>query len=146
MGLVVDEVIGPDVVRPLRAQPDAGTVIEPEPGPFRLLLGDPGSSPGQALEPFAPPDPLDPLVVHMPACVTEHGRDTAIPVSAVLAGQFDDVGGQPVLIVAAPWNLAARVERCWPSVRQTLRSETLRVCRTRSMQRHRREGLSSFPS
>jgi len=42
----------------------------------------------------------------MPTCVTEHGRDPAIPVSAVLAGQLNDVGGQPFLIVATPWNLA----------------------------------------
>ncbi len=42
----------------------------------------------------------------MPTSVTEHGRYTTIPVSAVLAGQLDDVGSQPFLIVATPWNLA----------------------------------------
>ncbi len=26
--------------------------------------------------------------------------------AAILAGQLNDVGGQPILIVAAPWNLA----------------------------------------
>ena len=33
MGLMMDEIIGPDVIRPLGAQPDAGAVIEPEPSP-----------------------------------------------------------------------------------------------------------------
>ena len=72
--LVRLEVIGPDVVRRLRTQPATGAVIEPEPGPYRLLLGDPRSSPGQAFEPFALPDPLDPAVVRMPIGVTEHAQ------------------------------------------------------------------------
>ncbi len=33
-----DEVIGPDVIGPARPQTDAGSVVEPQPAPFRLLL------------------------------------------------------------------------------------------------------------
>ena len=138
VGPVLDEVIGPDVVGPLRSQPDAGAVIEPEPGPFRLLLGD--------FQPFALPDPLHPLVVHMPARVTEHGRDPAVAVAAILAGQLDDVGGQPFLIVAAPWNLALGGAVLAERAADPALGLTLRVCRTRSIQCRRREGLSSFPS
>ena len=39
VGPVMHEVIGPDMVRPLGAQPDAGSVDEPEPAPLRLLAG-----------------------------------------------------------------------------------------------------------
>ena len=39
MGAVMHEVIGPDMVRPFGAQPDAGAVVDPEPPPLRLLAG-----------------------------------------------------------------------------------------------------------
>jgi len=55
MRSILDEVIGPDVVRALRPEPGAGPVTKPEPTLLRLLLRD--------LQPFAPPYPLDPLVV-----------------------------------------------------------------------------------
>lgn len=34
-----DQVIGLDMVLVLWREPDAGTITEPEPGPFRLLVG-----------------------------------------------------------------------------------------------------------
>jgi hypothetical protein len=37
MGAVLDEVVGPDVARPLRPQPDAGAVREPQAPAARLL-------------------------------------------------------------------------------------------------------------
>ena len=57
------EVIARDMVRALGAQPDAGAVIEPEPDPLRLLAGH--------LQPLAPPQALDPLVVDLPAGVAQ---------------------------------------------------------------------------
>ena len=33
-----DEVIGPDVIGPARLQTDAGSIVELQPAPFRLLL------------------------------------------------------------------------------------------------------------
>ena len=90
---VMHEVIGPDVIRPLGAQPDAGAVIEPKPAPLRLFLGH--------LQPLAPPQALDPLVVDLPAGVAQQGRDPPVTVTAVLAGQLDHVRNQAVLVVAA---------------------------------------------
>ena len=43
-----DEVIGPDVIGPARPQTDAGSVVEPQPAPFRLLLWDLQPLPPQA--------------------------------------------------------------------------------------------------
>jgi SAM-dependent methyltransferase len=40
MGAVLDEVVGPDVVRPLRPEPDVGAVIEPETALLCLFLRD----------------------------------------------------------------------------------------------------------
>ena len=89
------------MVRVLGPQPEAGAVRQPEPAPLGLLLRD--------LEPLAPPDPLHPLVVDHPA----RGRaqqlgDLAIAVAAVPAGELDDVGGEPFLVVPAPRGLALR--------------------------------------
>jgi hypothetical protein len=101
MGTVLDEVVGPDVVGALGAQPEAGPVREPEPAALGLPLGD--------LQPLASPDPLDPLAVRDPA-----GRgpqqlgDLAVAVAAVLPGERDDVGGEPFLVVPAPRELAPR--------------------------------------
>ena len=60
------------------------------------------------LQPLAPPDPLDPLVVHQPAGVAQQGRDLAVAVAAVLPGKLDDVGRQPLFVVAALRRLALR--------------------------------------
>ena len=60
------------------------------------------------LQPLAPPDPLDPLVVHQPARIPQQRRDLAVAVAAILAGELDDVGGQPLFVVAAPRGLALR--------------------------------------
>jgi hypothetical protein len=40
MGAVSDEVIGPDMVGPLRPQTDAGAVIEPQTSSLRLFGRD----------------------------------------------------------------------------------------------------------
>ena len=58
MGSVLDEVVGPDVVTVFRPQSDARPVIEPQTAAFGLLLGN--------LQPLAPPNPLDPLVIDLP--------------------------------------------------------------------------------
>jgi hypothetical protein len=47
MGAVLDEVVGPDVVRTLGPQPDAGAVRQPEPAALGLL--------GRNLQPLAAP-------------------------------------------------------------------------------------------
>jgi len=74
------------MISPLRAQTQAGSIGEPKPASFRLFGGN--------LQPLAPPDPLDPLVVDDPArsCSQQLG-DLGIAVTAILTGKLDDVGG-----------------------------------------------------
>jgi len=55
MGPPFYEFIGPDVVRPLRAQADAGPVIQPKPSPPGLPI--------RHLQPLLPPEPSAPEAV-----------------------------------------------------------------------------------
>ena len=99
MRAVLDEVVGPHMVRPLGAQTDAGSVVEPEPTPLRLFPRD--------LQPLASPDPLDPLVADRPArCRSQKLSDLPVAVATVLTGKFDDVGRQ-LLFVLPPRRDAA---------------------------------------
>ena len=68
------EVVRPDVAPIQRPQPDARSVVEPQPTSLRLPLRD--------LQPLLPPDPLHPLVVHPPALDAEHVRDASVAVAA----------------------------------------------------------------
>jgi len=63
---------------------------------------------GRDLQPLAPPDPLDPLVVDQPAGPAQQLGNLAVAVAAVLPGQLDDVGGQPGFILTALRDLALR--------------------------------------
>jgi hypothetical protein len=82
------------------AQADARSVRQPQTTAFGLFLGD--------LQSLTPPDPLDPLVVDQPAGIPQQGCDLAVAIAAVLAGKLDDVGRQPLLVVAALRRLALR--------------------------------------
>ena len=82
---ILHEVIGPDMVRPLGAKTDAGSVVGPEPPALGL--------PGGNFQPLASPDPFDPLVVDNPARARpQQLRDLPVAGAAILVGQFDDVG------------------------------------------------------
>ncbi len=59
-------------------------------------------------QPFASPDTLNPLVVHMPARVVQQAGHHPISVAPVLIGQLDDVIGQTLLIGPALWHFALR--------------------------------------
>lgn len=78
------------MVGPLRARTDAGSVIEPEPRPLRLLPRN--------LQPLPPPDPFEPRHVHNPASVTQQGRDPSVAVANILRGTSDDVRSQRLFI------------------------------------------------
>ena len=65
----------------LGPQPDAGSIIEPEPPAFGLLLWN--------LEPLSTPDTLYPFVVYRPASSMQHRRDPTIAIPAILLGQPD---------------------------------------------------------
>jgi hypothetical protein len=64
--------------------------------------------PGGDFQPLASPDPLDPLVVDQPTGPAQQLGNLAIAVPAILPGQFDDVGHQPLLVLTAPRDLALR--------------------------------------
>ena len=98
VGSALDEVVGPDMVGVLGPQPDAGSIIEPEPPAFGLLLWN--------LEPLSSPDPFHPLVVHHPTDPMQHHRDPAIAIPAILGGKFDDIGSQCRFIFAGFGSLA----------------------------------------
>jgi hypothetical protein len=98
MRTVLDEVVGPHVIAMLRSQANARAIRQPQATAFRLLLGD--------LQPLAPPDPFDPLIVDQPAGVPQQCCDLAVAITTVLPGKLDDVGCEPLLIVAALRRLA----------------------------------------
>ena len=107
------------MIGPLRPQTDAGPVVEPEPPALRLFTGN--------LQPLPPPDPLDTLEVHHPACRAQQRRDPAIAVTAILHGKRNDVGGQSRFVIAwssgscaassdagrEPGRQSARTHRAW---------------------------------
>ena len=81
------------MIGPLSPQTDARSVIEPEPPPLGLFLGD--------LKPLASPDAFDPLVVDDPARRrSQKLRDLPVAVPAILAGEFHDIGGQPFFVIS----------------------------------------------
>src|SRR6188472_226986 len=96
------------------------------------------------LQPLAPPDPLDPFVVDQPARLLQQPGDLAIAIAAVLPGQCDGVGGEPLFVFTARGTLRC-VERCCPSAAQARRSETCMTAWICSIQARRRAGLRSFP-
>ena len=88
-------------VAAIRPKTDARSVMQPQTTAFGLLLGN--------LQPLTPPDQLNPLVIDDPAClIPQHPRNLAIAVAAIETSQLDDVGGQPLLVVTAPRDLALR--------------------------------------
>jgi len=85
----------------LRPKTDARSVMQPQTTAFGLLLRN--------LQPLTPPDPLDPLVIDDPTgLIPQQPRDLAIAVAAILSGQRDDVGDQPLFVFKAPRHLALR--------------------------------------
>ena len=88
MGSVFDEVVGPDVVRPLGAQAHARAVVQPEAAALWLFLRD--------FQPLPSPDPLDPFGVHSPAGVAQQGRDPPV-------GDYHDRA--PVILEPSDWQV-----------------------------------------
>jgi hypothetical protein len=62
-GAVGDEVVRPDMILAFRTQPDARTIIEPQPSTLRLTSGN--------LESFLTPYPLDSLNVDSPSLLAQ---------------------------------------------------------------------------
>jgi hypothetical protein len=91
LSTILDEVIGPDVVRPLRSQTDARSIVEPETAPLRLFC--------RHFEPFPAPDAVDPLDVHSPTFGNEHLADAAVAVATIARCQPHDRVRQRRLVV-----------------------------------------------
>jgi hypothetical protein len=100
MSAILDEVVGPDVVRMLGPETDAGTVRHPQSATFWLLLRD--------LQALAPPDPFNPAITDRPASLAQQGGDLTVAVAAILTGQLGDIGCQPFGILSAPRGFALR--------------------------------------
>jgi len=101
MGAILHKVVAPDVVRSLGSQPDTGSIVEPEAALLRLLT--------RHFQPLPSPDPLDPLIVDNPTGPrAQELCDLAVAVTAVLAGEFDDIGGEALLIVSSLRNTPLR--------------------------------------
>ena len=75
---------------------DTGAVIEPQPTPLGLLLGD--------FEPLLTPDTLHPLVVYLPTFSSQQGRYPPVSVAPIPAGQVDDRGPEGLIIIPDPRN------------------------------------------
>ncbi len=93
----LDEVVGPDVVRPLRPETDARSVVQPEPALLGLSRGH--------LQPLPPPYSLDTLHIHGPARIPKKSRDPAVAVAPVLGCERDDVRRQRIIVGTAPRHL-----------------------------------------
>ena len=78
------------MVRPFGSEPDARPIIEPQSCPLGLLAG--------YFQPFPPPDPLHPLVVHLPTAVLQESGDPTVAVPTKVPCQSDDIDGQHLLV------------------------------------------------
>lgn len=90
MGAILDEVVGPDMVGVLWSKTDTRPIIEPQPATLELLLRN--------LQPFTLADPFHTAGTDVPALRTQHRRNAAIAMAAVLACQADDRRRQGLLI------------------------------------------------
>ena len=98
VGPVMDEVIGPDMARPLAPQLGAGAVVQSQTGPLQLT--------GRHPQPLAPPQALDPLVVDLPACLAQKGRNPPGAAAAVLPCQFRHVRHEGACVLTAARDIA----------------------------------------
>ena len=85
------EVVAPHVVTMLGPQPYPAPVVEPQTPAFWLLR--------RHFQPLPLPDPLDPLVIDMPAIPPQQSGDTAIAVPPVHTCKLDDPLGQRQFII-----------------------------------------------
>jgi len=100
VGAILNEVIRPDMTLVRRPEPDARSIIQPQPAALWLFHWD--------FEPFTAPDAIDTLLIHMPAVSPKQFRDPAIAISAELSGEPDDRFCQRGLVTTRCPRLALR--------------------------------------
>lgn len=103
MSLGSDEVVAPNVIAPFRSEPDARAVVEPQPAPRALLLGN--------LQALPSPDAPDTVYADGPAIVMKQGRDPAITIPAIFRSQRDDSPCQRIFIGANRGDVSLRPPR-----------------------------------
>ena len=92
---VVHKVMRPDMVAILGPEPNTRTIVQSE--PYLLWLFH------WYFKRFTSPQTLDTFGVHPPACISQQGRNPAIPISTILARKFDYISHQAVFVSAANW-------------------------------------------
>lgn len=108
----------PDMIAPLRLQPHAGAVIEPQTAKRFLLLRN--------LESFAAPDPFHSIFANLPVGFSQFDGDSAVAIATVLSCQRDDRPGQRVFVVTLCGLIALRAARLvYQLARMTLTCPTL---------------------
>lgn len=76
MRSVRHEIIRPHMIWVVGTQSNTGTIVQPQSASLRLLFGH--------FQSFPTPYPLDSLVIHSPTLISQHSRNHAIAISAVL--------------------------------------------------------------
>lgn len=84
------EVVAPHMVPALRPEPNARSIVEPQPPPWLLLLRN--------FQPFATPDALDSILANMPVRPLQQSRDASVTAPPVLAGQFNNCLCESILV------------------------------------------------
>lgn len=90
VGLRLNEVVAPYMIAMLRSQPDAGSVVEPEPAPRPLLP--------RYFQPLTAPDPLNAVTADLPARLAKQRCDPTIAIPSVLGCKRDNRSRQRILI------------------------------------------------
>ena len=90
------KIIGPNMVAMRGPETDTGTVIEPQPTPFRLFLRD--------FQPLLTPDTLHPFVVHLPTVTSQKRRYPSVSITTIPGGQGDYLTPEGFLIIPDTYN------------------------------------------
>src|SRR3954453_24257848 len=136
MGVALHKVKAPDVVGPLRAAPNAGAVVEPQPTAWPMLLGH--------LEPLTAPAALNPVLAHTPACDLQQSGDPAIAIAPILSGKGHDGSGESILVSPDRGDVTLG-PRGWLTRRQAWRSERPYLSRMPRTACRGRSGLTRCP-
>src|SRR5579883_1118507 len=97
------EVVAPYMVPPLRSEPHARAIVEPQTSAWLLLL--------RYLQPLATPDTLHTILAYPPAGPLQQRRDPAIPITSVLAGKLDDRLCECIFVFSPDRTIALRAAR-----------------------------------
>jgi len=103
MGLSFDEVVRPDVIAPLRSQPDAAAVAQPQPSSWPLFL--------RYFQPLTAPDALHAINANTPSCFLQKSGDPSIAIAAILRRQLQYRSRQPILVSTHDHTVTLRAAR-----------------------------------